>query len=246
MSFLSSDTRRGGRRLAATLIAALTAFGAVSPALAGSFQVNPVNIELPAGGSSTSLTIRNNDADPVSVRVIAMRWTQENGADVYAPTKDVIVSPPMFTIKGGATQLVRVGLRSRTPGAAYRVILEEIPVQKADSNGIQVALRLNLPLYVLQDKGEAKVSWKAIRGDDGELVLEARNAGTRHAQFLEISTRDSAGNKISLSKQMGVVLPGGSRQWRTGRKHSAAMSSLPITLRTQGHEVSADAIVEAR
>lgn len=246
MSFLFREMKKGGRRLAATLIAALIGPGAAVPAIAGSFQVNPVNIELPAGRSSTSVTLRNNSRDPVSIRVVAMKWTQENGADVYTPGKELIVSPPIFTIKGGATQLVRLGLRGENVGSAYRVIFEEIPSRKPEGSGIQVALRLNLPLYVLEEKGEPRVSWKALRSADGELVLEARNDGTRHAQFVEISTVDARGNKVMLSRQMGVVLPGSSRQWKTGRKDIVLSSTLPIIVRRPGSEIKTDAVVEAR
>ena len=175
-----------------------------------------------------------------------MDWTQENGEDVYTQTKDVIVSPPIFTMAGGATQLVRVGLRDRTPGAAYRVILEEIPSEKLEGTRIQVALRLNLPLYVLHKNGEAKVSWTANRNAEGELVLEGHNDGTRHAQVLELSTFDAQGDEITLSKKMEVVLPGSSIQWNVGRRDIALSSSLPITVRTQQGEVRTSAVVEKR
>src|SRR3954469_12713448 len=104
--------RRNGRRLGFALaVLTLLAFGiAAPPLLASSFQVDPVNITLASGRQTASLTLRNTDSAPVSVRVLAFRWTQDNGADVYTPSKDVIVSPPIFTVAAGSTQLIRLGL----------------------------------------------------------------------------------------------------------------------------------------
>lgn len=90
----------------------------VDPALAGSFKVNPVHINLPADRQTASLTITNSDAVPVSVRVIALEWTQVDGTDVHSPTSNVIASPPIFTIPAGKTQLVRPDPGQPAPGPA--------------------------------------------------------------------------------------------------------------------------------
>src|SRR3546814_7495729 len=90
----------------------------------------------------------NDTGDEVGILVSALRWTQVAGKDVYAPADDLIASPPIFMLEPHGKQLIRLGLRRRTPGAAYRVIVEEIPNEKASGTGIKVALRLNLPLYI--------------------------------------------------------------------------------------------------
>jgi len=102
--------------------------GFAIPASAGSLKINPVHINLPAANKSVSLKMTNGAAANVSVRVLTYGWTQVDGRDVYTPTNNVIVSPPIFTIAPGATQLVRVGLR--TPASspqAYRLVVEEVP-----------------------------------------------------------------------------------------------------------------------
>jgi fimbrial chaperone protein len=97
------------------------------PASAGSLKVNPVHINLPAGLQSVSLKMTNGDTAPVSVRVVTYTWTQAAGRDVYTPSSNVILSPPMFTIPAGQTQLVRIGLRNRAATGAYRVVLRKSP-----------------------------------------------------------------------------------------------------------------------
>ena len=212
---------KGGRRGAAALLAAATLLAA-SPACAGSFQVNPVNVALAPDKGSTELSLVNADAASVSVRVTALRWTQKDGADVYEPTRDVIASPPIFTVAPGARQLIRIGLRSRVPGTAYRLIVEEIPGPPVEGSGIKVALKLNLPFYVLSPgRAGATLSWTAHRGANGELFAQARNGGAQHAQVLGLEARDGAGRAIGGSKAMGVVLPMSARRWSLGAAKSA-------------------------
>lgn len=232
----------------AALLGALALLAGV-PASAGSFQVNPVNITLPSNKAAGSVSIQNSGKSPVSIRVLTYRWTQANGQDVYSETRDLISSPPIFTIKPGGTQLVRVGLRTPRAAAAYayRVILEEIP-SPAQQAGIQVALRINMPLYVLpKDAGEPDLKWSLHRGSDGALVVEAANSGTRHSQVLGIDGVDASGRRIALTKDMGVVLPGSSRQWQLGARPDIKAGSLSrLFIRTQSGEQQTDVRFEGR
>ena len=239
--------RHSGPRIAAAMGLLFAGIAAAGPAAAGSFQVNPVNINLPADRQSTSVTIRNSDTEPVSVHVVTFRWTQENGRDVYSPTTDVIASPPIFTIAPGATQLVRVGLKART-GGAYRVILEEIPRQLRSRTEIQVALRLNLPLYLLPaGRGEAALSWSAWRDGAGDLIVEGRNSGSLHAQVLEIAAAGESGRRTILSQEMGVILPSSARRWKAGKQPGFGAGG-PVTLevRSPAGETKANLLVEQR
>jgi fimbrial chaperone protein len=203
------------------------------PASAGSLKVNPVHINLPADRQSVSLKMTNGDTAPVSVRVVTYAWTQAAGRDVYTATNNVILSPPMFTIPAGKTQLVRIGLRNRAGSGAYRVIFEEIPRSQQVGGQIQINLRLNLPLYVLA-KGRTKpdVSWRAWRDPSGEMIVEGRNRGMLHSQVLALDA-DQGGRRHSLSRQMGVVLPGSARQWTAG-KHPEFPVGTPLLLRVKG------------
>jgi fimbrial chaperone protein len=220
-----------GRKTAALawLIAAL---GLAQPAGAGSYTVNPVQISLPEDERAASLTIKNSDSAPVSIHVQTLAWSQVDGQDRYAPTNNLIASPPIFTIAPGASQLLRVGVKDRRLGRAYRVILEEIPPQKPPQGKVQVTLRLNLPLYLLPPgAGKADVSWRAWRDQTGQLFVEGRNAGTLHKQVTELDVVHGASNEV-LTKQMGVVLPGSARVWKVqdGKK---LQSSAPFILQVR-------------
>src|SRR5207237_4579717 len=74
----------GRRRMAAIFTALLLAIVAAGGrASAGSVQIDPVSLELPHDRNSALLSVRNRDSQPISMRVRAYRWSQENGEDVY-------------------------------------------------------------------------------------------------------------------------------------------------------------------
>jgi fimbrial chaperone protein len=203
--------------------------GICSPSWAGSFSVNPVQISLPAGERTASLTIKNSDAAPVSIRAQVLKWTQVDGIDRYSATTNVITSPPIFTIPAGGTQLVRVGLRDRGVARAYRLILEEIPTQEKVPGQVQVTLRLNLPIYLLpKGGGKPDVSWHAWRSSDGIVTIESQNRGSGHLQVVQILAEQD-GRKTILSKSMGVVLPGSSRIWKSATEAPLRIGT-PFTL----------------
>lgn len=234
-------------RKAVALAWLMGSMGCAHPAWAGSFSVDPVHISLPDGQRATSLTVHNSGSAPVSIHAEALAWTQVNGDDHYSPTDNVIVSPPIFTIAPGATQLVRVGLKNRKQDPAYRLILQEIPTQKAVPGEVQIVLRLNLPIYLLsRGGGKADVSWAASRSADGKITVEGRNAGSLYEQVTQLTAQQD-GNSQPISKQMGVILPGSWRHW-ISRTPIALQSGQPITLdiRTPNGDTQARIPLEPR
>ena len=249
MTTVGKKLRRGVRSIGSVSACGWLILGATFgvPAHAGSLKVNPVHINLPAGSQSTSLKMTNGGAVETSVRVTTFGWSQVDGRDVYTPTDNVIVSPPIFTIPAGKTQLVRIGLRSRGGPGAYRVIFEEIPAQRPVGGQIQVTLKLNLPLYLLPPGGgKTDVSWKAWRDQSGEMVVEGRNRGSLHSQVTQLSAQLPAGLQL-LSKDMGVLLPGSARQWKIGKRSDFAVGApLLLKVRSSGGETQSQIVVEQR
>jgi fimbrial chaperone protein len=249
MQFAICDANEDGRRLAAILRVMLLTFILIAgPARASSFQVNPVSVELAQGRGSASLSVSNRDSLPVSIRVRLMRWTQENGEDVYAESDDLIASPPIFTVAPGGRQVLRVGPRRGVATGAYRIILEEIPGPAREGTAIRVVLRVNLPFYTVPESGgRPDLSWTAWRGADGDLVVEGRNAGARHSQIVRIDSVDAAGQGRTLSSLMGVVLPGSARRWNVGPRPDIRVGEdLNLRIRNARGETSQARIVLER
>lgn len=201
-------------------VAACVAISAAlpAPASAGTLQVDPIRLEISAARRTATLRVRNQESAPVTIRAYALAWTQLDGDERYPETGSVIVSPPIFTIAGGATQLIRIGLRPQAAGvpAAYRVMVEEVP-QAAANGGVQVALRLNIPLFALIEPGDATdLAWSAARGTDGRWRIEAANRGRGHVRVEPAAAEAATGIDFEADANLGVVLPGGTRRWTIG------------------------------
>lgn len=195
-------------------------FGAaagLSPAAAGTLTVNPVLIEIGTAHRAGSVTVQNVENVPVTIRAYPLSWNQVDGQDHYEDTSAVIVSPPVFTIPAGGTQIVRVGLRQASPAPqTYRLIIEEVPAAQA-GGGIRVALRLNLPLYSNLPGGpQTDLAWSAVRGNDGQWSLEAHNNGAGWVRIDAAAARRATGIAFEDGFGFGTVLPGATRRWAIG------------------------------
>lgn len=205
-------------RVAACLLAGV-AFGcAAAPAFAGALSVNPVRIDLAPGRPVASVVVRNDAADPAVVQLEVVGWSQNDTEEVYAATTDVLATPPIFTIKPGAAQVVRIGLR-RAPDASqeltYRLFLQEVPpARAADDQGMRVALRVGVPVFVTpQAPARSELVWQATVTADGLRVTLA-NHGRAHVKIADLELRESAASAPGRVERVATyVLPGKSRSW---------------------------------
>ncbi len=205
------------RLLLAGVLAVAALLPPPSTAVAGSFTISPLRAELSARARTAALTVRNEDASPVVVQATAVLWEQREGTDALTPSQDLIVSPAVFTLEPGASQLLRVALRrGADPGRelSYRLLLEEVPSQAGTGGtGLTVALRLSLPVFVAPlAAADAQLQWQATRNADGALIVEASNTGNVHFQVRElVLTADGA--EPLRNAAAGYVLPGAKRSW---------------------------------
>lgn len=205
------------RLTAALLAAAAIVAAAPGAAEAGSLSVDPIRLEISQGRRTATLRVRNQEQAPVTIRAYALTWTQVDGEDRYEESAAVIVSPPIFTIPAGGTQLIRVGLRTASADPrAYRLMVEEVP-QASPGGGVQVALRLNLPLFAMMNAGTAaELGWAASRGADGRWTVEAVNNGANYVRVEPAAAEAATGIDFDNNANLGVVLPNSRRRWVVG------------------------------
>lgn len=187
-------------------------------AQAGSFGVSPIRVSLTPQQSTGMLTVRNQSNEQTVVQVQANAWSQHDGADVLEESADLIAVPPLFTLPPGGSQVVRVGLR-RPPAAegelTYRLLLREVPPPPADDfTGLQVALNLSLPVFVLPAGGaQPKLQGGLARDADGTIALQLLNAGNAHVQLQRFELTRPDGSVLNSSALSVYLLPGQSRSW---------------------------------
>jgi fimbrial chaperone protein len=102
----------------------------IAPAFAGAFSVSPVRLILTGDQPVVAMTVQNSEQGSTVVQLELVEWSQKDGKDLYTPTKDLLATPPIFTLPANGKQIIRIGLRkpqNSAKEAAYRIILHEIP-----------------------------------------------------------------------------------------------------------------------
>jgi len=213
----------------------LAALLALPTAWAGSFTLSPLRVDFAGAAGTAVLTVRNEDAQPVVVQVQGLSWSQEGGQDALNPSRDLLISPAVFTLPAGGSQLIRVALRRSVDPArelTYRVVLQEVPrAASPDFNGLQMVLRLSVPVFVEPlAPATPQVAWSTSRGDDGKLTLSARNDGTAHLRLHRFAVKTADGAATVLDQpELAYVLPGSSRHWTFDDKNNTRPNAQSTT-----------------
>jgi fimbrial chaperone protein len=184
-------------------------------ALAGSFSVKPIRIsfkDIP----QASMSIGNTSGEEIFVQAELMAWTQQDGKDVYTPSREIMMSPPMFKIPAGEEQTIR--LRAMGDGAiaqerAYRLFLQEVPLSKSKESTVATVLRIGVPIFIQPAKIDpAEYVWQATYSAGG-MAVELNNNTNSHVQITALKLTSPDGKVLSDEKVFVYVLPGQTYKW---------------------------------
>ena len=206
---------------------------AAVPAAAGNFSVAPVRIELQGAQRTAVITVHNDAAAPLLIQVSTLSWSQPGGEESYGATRELLATPPIFTLPAQGEQIVRVALR-REPDARreldYRLLLAEVP-QSADRDftGLRVALHLSLPVFVKAAvPTSASVTWRGQWQADSTLAVSASNSGQAHLQISDFNLKFAGTDQTAHAAVTRYVLPDSTVSWKltppAGVAHDAAIT----------------------
>jgi fimbrial chaperone protein len=234
--------RAAGLSLAAIL------FWAV-PAGAAQFGVSSVLVELSPQKSADALTVSNEGEQPVTVQARLFAWSQQEGKDVQAPTSDLIVTPPIFTIPPGKFQVMRIGLRKPLDAAresSYRLELQEVPQQAEPAQGtLRLLLKMSLPVFFRAADAAPMLAWQARRSAAGTVTVAVRNQGTAHAKLGRLELRAPGAEQPLAERDVGAyVLAGQAREFSLPLAARPEGGRIRIIAHTNRGRVEADAVVE--
>lgn len=207
------------------------------PTYAGSLGVNPIRISLSEARPTAAITLNNTGGTTMVVQLQMAKWSAVSGEDRYEPSPDILVTPPIFTIAPGASQIVRIGLSSVSATdieLAYRLFIEEVPPPpKPGYQGLQVALRLGIPVFVDPvQTAQPKLQWTAIRTGADLITVRVSNVGGAHARIFNINLSTPGESRIMASHTAAsYLLPGQTRHWsmRLGRPWQGRQVHLSAT-----------------
>lgn len=191
------------------------------PAYASGLQVAPTTLSLKAEQNADGLWLSNTGDSVVHAQVRVYHWTQDSQGDQLVPSRGLVISPPMLQLAIGDRQLIRVirvGAPPNGAGAvedAYRLAIDELPVDTQGKQGLQFILHYSVPIFVepVGPATSSQLQWHLQR--DGEhVVLEVSNHGGSHAQLAGLNYIDAAGHRTDIHPGLlGYVLPGATMHW---------------------------------
>ncbi len=210
-----------------------TTFASGPAALAASsLQISPVNIEVPAPGAASKITLNNPGEEALNAQIRIYKWVQINGKDELVPTRDVVASPPALKLEPGKKGVVRIVRVTKAPAAleeTYRLVVDEVPrPMKPGQTGVAFALRYSIPVFFSKPGLESDVAWSAsVAG--GKLILHAQNAGQRRVKVSALKVINSSGATITVAEGLaGYVLGQSSKTWTIGGKAKSIAGTIKI------------------
>jgi fimbrial chaperone protein len=155
-----------------------------SSALAGGFAVVPLRADL-GKNKSSSLTVTNTE-EAKTFEVRAVSWKQQNRADTYAPTDELLLAPATFRLEPGASQVVRIQLNRALDAAehAYRVFIDEVPPSnEIRPNSVKTVVSMAIPVFVAPATGPIAKGQAALKASLAKDVISIELANTGKANL---------------------------------------------------------------
>ncbi len=188
------------------------------PAAGGAFAVAPIRVELQRGERTAMLTVHNETDTETLIQVRPVLWSQQDGAEQFQDSRDLLVTPPIFTLAPQGEQIIRVALRRAADPArelSYRLFIQEVPRTASQGQGqLTVALRLSLPIFVFPPaRAGADLRWDAVWLPNGKLEMHATNSGAAHIQVSDFDLQFGSGSTAHGASGSQYVLPGSRGTW---------------------------------
>jgi fimbrial chaperone protein len=217
---MSGVESRRPRAWLVSLMLALSwgAAGGIGVSHAALLRVEPILIDVPAPGATATLTLRSDDASPVTVQLRVFKWVQVNGKETLEPTTDVVASPPALKLVPGTdyvARIVRTTKRALLGEESYRVLVDQLPANReAPAAQINLLIRQSIPVFFGRSpNARASVKW-SLAYEGASLVATASNSGSRRLRVSSLTLRDEAGTTISFGDGLlGYVLSHSSMNW---------------------------------
>ena len=215
---------------------------------AGSLQIMPVNIEVPAPGAASKVTLTNADSEAANIQIRLFKWIQMDGKDELVETRDVVASPPAVKLGASKKAVIRVVRVNKAPVSSeesYRLVIDEIPPPpKPGQAGVGFTVRHSLPVFFTAAKAGTVLGWKASI-KSGQIILTGSNTGDRRIRLGGLQVVANGGKSISFGAGLsGYVLGQSSRVWIAKAKSIAPGTTVKIVAQGDNGPIEATAKVQ--
>jgi len=165
-----------------------------------SMTVMPMIVEVHAPKVAETVTVRNNSRQPMKVQLRVYRWQKKNGQDLFAPTSDVVITPPFLTIRPGAdgvARLVRVSKKPLTGEESYRIFIDQMPPSRVrvDVSGVRSGVSMTLGQSMPAFFYPASAAASATSQEQTQPVFTVQAQGKNY----EVTVTNPGGQRLRLS-----------------------------------------------
>lgn len=223
----------------------------LSLAQAAGLRLSPLRLDLSAQQRAAQIELTNFGAAPVAVQVKAFSWRQEDGQDIYEPTKDIFFAPPIVTVPAQAKTVVRFRLRAAVPKdqeGAYRIYFQEVPPATDSASGAAMTFRVRfgVPLFVSPAKA-AKPGLKVTTVREPERVrLTLENTGATHLKVQGVGLFPAGVNAeqpdlaplasaTHSPRGANYLLPGSRHEWELQPPAKSNLDGSRLLIRTDDY-----------
>jgi fimbrial chaperone protein len=223
-------------RLLAFTLVALAGLGCAADGVAGTLTIWPMRVTMEAQGKAQVINLSNQGDASTLVQVEVFAWEDEPDVEGLAPTRDLLVVPPVFEVDAQSSQIIRLALRKpleQDREATYRLVITEVPREVGGSGeGVSFVVRLNLPVFVTPQGALPQPKWSlANEGGVGKLTLG--NRGNAHVRVQNIALfADGGAEPVFVSDEGGYVLAGAERSWQLDLGQVKTGESLTVKAET--------------
>lgn len=216
-------------------------------ALAG-FKAMPIKIHFDSETKTATLKVENDGNHKTTIQIEAFEWTHdEKGNDIYTPAKDLIFFPKMLTLEKGEERIVRAGFEGK-PGPiekTYRLFLHELPIAQDGDTGVNMTLRMGLPVFVKPVKDKRSWRIESLKASNGAVELKVGNEGSSHIIVNRITVAGlGAGGQAIFTKETGgwYTHAGKSRSYTIELPEEDCLNSAEIRVRAVSENETHEAI----
>jgi len=230
---------------------------AATPALASTFRVAPMQLDLAPGTTSTLLTITNDTAREIRFEVTAMKWEQdERGEMKLTPAGDAITFfPKLLSVAGKASVTIRVGTTAPTFGpteGTYRLFVEELPDNSvpAEKGTVAIRTKMGIPVFLKPTQAKASAEIASVAFDRGKIVTRVHNTGTVHMIVDAVKMHGATSSGAAKFEHLlngWYVLAGGTRMFEQAilASECTGAQTIAVSVELQGGTLKKDLPVPA-
>jgi fimbrial chaperone protein len=116
------------------------------------FTVTPVELEINKDKKVSSITLENNNSEDKNFQLTVYKVSNQGE---YTETKDLQITPMMFKVASGKSQLIRVALNSKALYSivpkGYVLVVQELPhvIAKKGSH-VDVITEFKIPVSIVE------------------------------------------------------------------------------------------------